>query len=126
METKKSVKVTWMGLHNKEEGTHTFLMAKTAPLHEVIDSLTPNVRLTKDGSRKIRLLEVPATAGGKTIAERTPKSSDVRATMSAQRPPKTRPPRREMGMRACSGAAAVQAEMMAVRTRCPTKKSVLQ
>ena len=66
LETKKSVKVTWMGLHNKEEGAHTFLMAKTAPLHEVIDALTPNVRLSKDGSRKIRLLEVPATAGGKS------------------------------------------------------------
>lgn len=64
LETKKTVKVTWMGLHNKEEGAHTFLMAKTAPLHDVVDLLMQNVKLTKDGTRKIRLLEIQSQ--GKT------------------------------------------------------------
>ncbi len=56
----------------------------------------------------------------------TPKSSEVRATMRAQRPPKARPPSSEMGMSAWSGAAAVQAYTADVSSRWPTRNSVLQ
>jgi ubiquitin carboxyl-terminal hydrolase 7 len=75
LETKKTVRVTWMGLHNKEEGQHTFLMAKTANMNDIIDNLAKNVKLstskstpTKEGTGKIRLFEVPpqsAQANGK-------------------------------------------------------------
>lgn len=74
LETKKTVKVTWMGLHNKEEGQHTFLMAKTANLNEVIDNLLRNVKLSTskpghngEGSGRIRLFEVSTGSNaGKT------------------------------------------------------------
>lgn len=63
LETKKSVKVTWMGVHNREEGVHTFLMAKTANLNEVMENLIKNVKLSisKEGTGKIRLFEIPST-----------------------------------------------------------------
>lgn len=61
LETKKSVKVTWMGLHNKEEGVHTFLMAKTANLHDVIDSVAKEIKFAKEGgTQKIRIFEIPS------------------------------------------------------------------
>ena len=65
LETKKTVKVTWMGLHNKEEGIHTFLMAKTASLYDVVDNLQKNIKYAKEhGTGRIRLFEIPA--GGRT------------------------------------------------------------
>lgn len=66
LETKKSVKVTWMGLNNKEEGVHTFLMAKTANFGEIIDNLSKNVKLSKSpqSTGRIRLFEI--APGGRT------------------------------------------------------------
>lgn len=65
LETKKTVKVTWVGLHNKEEGIHTFLMAKTASLYDVVDNLHKNIKFAKEGGTgRIRLFEIPA--GGRT------------------------------------------------------------
>ncbi|KAK9894556.1 cysteine proteinase [Cystobasidium minutum MCA 4210] len=65
LETKKTVKVTWVGLHNKEEGIHTFLMAKTASLYDVVDNLHRNIKFAKEGGTgRIRLFEIPA--GGRT------------------------------------------------------------
>lgn len=81
LETKKSVKVTWMGLQNKEEGTHTFLMAKTAPLYDVTDLLAQNVKLTKEGSRKIRLLEVRDAGKTCRIFSGTELIKDIHATI---------------------------------------------
>jgi len=64
LETKKSVKITWMGLHNKEEGVHTFLMAKTASIHDVIDNLARNIKFAKEGgTQRIRIFEV--SSGGR-------------------------------------------------------------
>lgn len=79
LETKKSVKVTWMGLHNKEEGLHTYLMAKTANLHDVIDNLAKDIKFAKEGgTQKIRIFEVPSGgrmqklySGGELIKDMT-------------------------------------------------------
>lgn len=68
LETKKTVKVTWMGLNNKEEGQHSFLLAKTSSIHDAIDTLSKNVKLspsTREGaSGKIRMFEIPS--GGRS------------------------------------------------------------
>lgn len=58
LETKRSLKVIWTGVHNKEEATHPFLLPKTSPVHELADHLSKLVTLTPNGSHKIRIFEV--------------------------------------------------------------------
>jgi ubiquitin carboxyl-terminal hydrolase 7 len=58
LETKRSLKVIWTGVHNKEEATHPFLLPKTSPVHELADHLSKLVTLTQNGSHKIRIFEV--------------------------------------------------------------------
>ena len=58
LETKRALKVVWMGAHNKEDPTvHSFLLPKTATAHELADLLSHQVQLRPDGSHKIRLFE---------------------------------------------------------------------
>lgn len=58
LETKRALKVTWMGAHNKEEpAPHAFLLPKTAPVHEVVEQLAKLVPLRPDGTHRIRLFE---------------------------------------------------------------------
>ncbi|PWN43435.1 putative ubiquitin-specific processing protease 21 [Ceraceosorus guamensis] len=58
LETKRNLKVWWMGAHNKEEAAHQFLMPKTSSFNEVADYLSKQVTLEDGGSGKIRVFEV--------------------------------------------------------------------
>ncbi|KAH7107494.1 cysteine proteinase [Auriculariales sp. MPI-PUGE-AT-0066] len=58
LETKRSLKVVWTGIHNKEEGTHPFLLPKTSTVHELATQLAKLVSLTPDGSNTIRVFEM--------------------------------------------------------------------
>lgn len=71
LETKRSLKVIWTGIHNKEESTHTFLLPKTSMVHELADHLAKQVTMSTSGqgSSKIRVFEV--SKDGKTQKEFT-------------------------------------------------------
>ena len=71
LETKRSLKVIWTGIHNREESTHTFLLPKTSMVHELADHLAKQVTLSTNGqgSSKIRVFEV--SKDGKTQKEFT-------------------------------------------------------
>ena len=69
LETKRSLKVTWTGIHNKEEGTHAFLLPKTSMIHDLADHLSKLVTLSSGGTGKIRVFEI--SKDGKTQKEFT-------------------------------------------------------
>jgi ubiquitin carboxyl-terminal hydrolase 7 len=69
LETKRSLKVIWTGIHNKEEGTHSFLLPKTSMVHDLADHLSKLVTLTPGGTGKIRIFEI--SKDGKTQKEFT-------------------------------------------------------
>ncbi|THU99317.1 cysteine proteinase [Dendrothele bispora CBS 962.96] len=69
LETKRSLKVIWTGIHNKEEGSYPFLLPKTSPIHELADNLSKQVTLTPGGTGKIRIFEI--SRDGKTQKEFT-------------------------------------------------------
>src|SRR5258708_5940291 len=71
LETKRSLKVIWTGIHNREESTHTFLLPKTSMVHELADILSKQVTMSSNGqgSGKIRVFEV--SKDGKTQREFT-------------------------------------------------------
>ncbi|KAG7531294.1 hypothetical protein FFLO_04472 [Filobasidium floriforme] len=58
LETKKSLKITWTGSHNKEESTHPFLLPKTSTFSDVADALAKLVTLDPQGSRRVRIFEI--------------------------------------------------------------------
>jgi ubiquitin carboxyl-terminal hydrolase 7 len=58
LETKRSLKVTWTGIHNKEESTHPFLLPKTSMVHDLTEHLSKQVQLTQTGTGRIRVFEV--------------------------------------------------------------------
>jgi ubiquitin carboxyl-terminal hydrolase 7 len=58
LETKRSLKVIWTGIHNREEAMHSFLLPKTSMVHELADHLAKLVALTPGGTGKIRVFEV--------------------------------------------------------------------
>lgn len=61
LETKKNVKITWMGLHNKEESNHSFLMNKTSSFHDVADTLAKSVKFAATGGTgRIRIFDIIA------------------------------------------------------------------
>src|SRR6266436_10339129 len=49
LETKRSLKVTWTGIHNREESTHPFLLPKTSMVHDLTEHLSKQVQLTPTG-----------------------------------------------------------------------------
>lgn len=69
LETKRSLKVVWTGIHNKEESTHSFLLPKTSMVHDLAAELAKLVKLTTGGTSKIRVFEV--SKDGKTQKEFT-------------------------------------------------------
>ncbi|PIL34481.1 hypothetical protein GSI_03258 [Ganoderma sinense ZZ0214-1] len=69
LETKRSLKVVWTGIHNKEESTHPFLLPKTSMVHDLAAELAKQVKLTAGGTNKIRVFEV--SKDGKTQKEFT-------------------------------------------------------
>lgn len=58
LETKRSLKVVWTGIHNKEESTIPFLLPRTSMIHELADHLSKKVTLTPNGTGKIRIFEI--------------------------------------------------------------------
>ncbi|RXW23380.1 hypothetical protein EST38_g2471 [Candolleomyces aberdarensis] len=58
LETKRSLKVIWTGIHNKEEAAHSFLLPKTSMVHDLADHLAKQVTLTTGGTGKIRIFEI--------------------------------------------------------------------
>jgi len=58
LETKRSLKVIWTGIHNKEESTHPFLLPKTSIVHDMTELLSKQVQLTPTGTGRIRVFEV--------------------------------------------------------------------
>lgn len=69
LETKRSLKVVWTGIHNKEEASHPFLLPKTSMVHDLADHLAKLVTLTPTGTGKIRIFEI--SKDGKTQKEFT-------------------------------------------------------
>ncbi|GAA5919656.1 hypothetical protein JCM1841_005211 [Sporobolomyces salmonicolor] len=59
LETKKSLRITWMGPTNKEEGQHQFLLPKNTTMHDVAtDYLRKELKLLPEGSGNVRIFEV--------------------------------------------------------------------
>ena len=58
LETKRTVKIVWMGAYNKEESTHLFLSSKTSLVYDLAAHLSKRVRLTPMGTGRIRVFEV--------------------------------------------------------------------
>lgn len=69
LETKRSLRVVWTGIHNKEETTHPFLLPKTSMVHDLTEHLSKQIQLTQGGTGKIRVFEV--SKDGKTQKEFT-------------------------------------------------------
>jgi ubiquitin carboxyl-terminal hydrolase 7 len=69
LETKRSLKVIWTGIHNKEEAPHPFLLPKTSMVHDLADHLAKEVSLNPGGTGKIRIFEI--SKDGKTQKEFT-------------------------------------------------------
>jgi ubiquitin carboxyl-terminal hydrolase 7 len=69
LETKRSLKVIWTGIHNKEEGTFPFLLPKTSSVHDLAENLAKQVTLSPSGAGKIRIFEI--SRDGKTQKEFT-------------------------------------------------------
>ncbi|KAF9047647.1 cysteine proteinase [Panaeolus papilionaceus] len=69
LETKRSLKVTWTGIRNKEEGTHPFLVPKTSTVHDLAEHMRKLVTLTPGGTGRIRIFEI--SKDGKTQREFT-------------------------------------------------------
>jgi ubiquitin carboxyl-terminal hydrolase 7 len=67
LETKRSLRVVWTGIHNKEEATHPFLVPKTSTVNDLADHISKLVTLTPSGSQKIRVFEI--SKDGKTQKE---------------------------------------------------------
>ena len=69
LEWKRSLKVTWTGIYNKEEGTYAFLLPKTSIICDISDHLSTLVTLSSGGTGKIRIFEI--SNDGKTQKEYT-------------------------------------------------------
>lgn len=69
LETKRSLKVVWTGIHNKEEATHPFLLPKTSMVHELTEHIAKLVTMSPTGSAKIRVFEI--SKDGRTQKEFT-------------------------------------------------------
>ncbi|KAH8833816.1 hypothetical protein DL96DRAFT_465037 [Flagelloscypha sp. PMI_526] len=58
LETKRSLRVVWTGIHNKEEGTFPFLLPKTSMVHDLTEHLAKQVTLSSGGTGRIRVFEI--------------------------------------------------------------------
>ena len=69
IETKRSLKIIWTGLYNKEESMYSVLLPKTSMVLDLTGHLSKRVQLTPTGTGRIRVFEV--TEGGKIRKEFT-------------------------------------------------------
>ncbi|KAI6036100.1 hypothetical protein PISMIDRAFT_10918 [Pisolithus microcarpus 441] len=58
LETKRSLKIIWTGIQNREEASFPFLLPKTSMIHDLTEHLTKVVTLTAGGTGKIRVFEI--------------------------------------------------------------------
>ncbi|KAF9986193.1 hypothetical protein BGZ65_008561 [Modicella reniformis] len=58
LESKRLIKVTWLGSTLKDESTHEFLLLKTSCMSAVVDALLSKVKPTLDGSQTLRIFSV--------------------------------------------------------------------
>jgi len=58
LETKRSLKVLWTGVHNKEEATLPFLLPKTNTIHDLADQILKHVTLSPNTTGKIRIFGI--------------------------------------------------------------------
>jgi ubiquitin carboxyl-terminal hydrolase 7 len=58
LETKRSLKVIWMGINNEEQSMHLFLLSRTGLVNDLCNELAKCVKLTPDGMNKIRVFQV--------------------------------------------------------------------
>ncbi|KAI8455154.1 ubiquitin thiolesterase [Phakopsora pachyrhizi] len=58
IETKRNVRVTWTGAHNRDEGQHSFLMPKTSSMHDVADKLSTMIKFSENSTNKIKLFTI--------------------------------------------------------------------
>ena len=58
LETKRSLTVTWVSIHNKWGMTYPFLLSKTSTVHDLIEELSKQVQPTPTGSGKIRVFKM--------------------------------------------------------------------
>lgn len=69
LETKKSLKIVWTGLHNKEEGTHSFLLPRTTNFADLAAHLAEQVKVSSGDPSSIRVFFI--TKDGKRQEEYT-------------------------------------------------------
>ena len=69
LELNRSIKVTWTGIYNKEEGAYAFLLPKTSMIFDIVDHLPKLVTLSSGGTGKIRIFKI--SGDGKTQKEYT-------------------------------------------------------
>ncbi|KAF9328417.1 hypothetical protein BG006_008390 [Podila minutissima] len=58
LENKRLIKVTWLGPTLKDESPHELLLAKTSSIETVIANLLPKVKLSPNGTKKLRTFSV--------------------------------------------------------------------
>ncbi|KAG0040633.1 hypothetical protein BGZ82_000591 [Podila clonocystis] len=66
LESKRLIKVTWLGPTLKDEFPHELLLTKTSSIEAVIEHLLPKVKLSPNGTKKLRTF---AVYNGKLIKE---------------------------------------------------------
>ncbi|KAG0307057.1 hypothetical protein BGZ98_001151 [Dissophora globulifera] len=69
LESKRLIKVTWLGPTLKDETTHELLLLKTSVMSEVVDAMLTKITLAPVGSQRLRTFSV---ANGKLIKEYGP------------------------------------------------------
>ncbi|KAG0340189.1 hypothetical protein BG004_006523 [Podila humilis] len=66
LESKRAIKVTFLGPTLKDESTHDLLLLKTSNMNALVEALLPNVKMNPDGSQRLRVF---AVFNGKLIKE---------------------------------------------------------
>ncbi|KAH8927853.1 cysteine proteinase [Atractiella rhizophila] len=57
LETKRNLRITWMGSHNREEGVQQFLLPKTTSVSDLADQLAKVCKLSPGSGPRIRVFE---------------------------------------------------------------------
>ncbi|KAF8654190.1 hypothetical protein AX16_003719 [Volvariella volvacea WC 439] len=58
LETKRSLKIVWTGIHNREDATIPFLLPKTNNIHDLTEHLLKKVTLSPGGTGRVRIFEI--------------------------------------------------------------------
>ncbi|KAF8937723.1 hypothetical protein BGZ58_002267 [Dissophora ornata] len=66
LESKRWIKITWLGPSRNDESTHELLLLKTSTMSAVIAGLLHKIKLAPDGSKKLRMF---AVSNGKLVKE---------------------------------------------------------